>query len=388
MSSTGDVAASRSGSARPPSATVGGSASSGVRSGRLGWAAYVAASWSLLYGLLGLYWSFGGEGFPFGPVGDPLGARVSLLESARRDVAAPVIAALGLVGALSAMLMARSRMRGLPGAALLSVASAAAVTLTLVIPDYRPLMAVGRTPVFLVGRSLFDWPKGVEFFGPGMFDWPVLNQFLLIGGGLAWAATAVAYRRRGRGACGACGRNGDVLTGWATPAGAARWGRWAVAVAVAVPLLYALTRWAVALAIPLGYATEDIREEARESPGIWWAGAGLATFGAAGAVLTLGLVQRWGEVYPRWIPHLRGKPVRPRTAIVPASLVTVIVTEAGLMFNRALILGHNPDGGGKIIDLVLTAPSQLWTLWGLALGAATLAYYLRRRGRCGSCGHR
>jgi hypothetical protein len=87
---------------------------------------YVAASWSALYGLLGLYWSFGGAGFPFGTVDDPLGARVSILESARRDVAAPVIAALGLVGAISAMLMARSRMRGLPGAVLLGLAWTAA----------------------------------------------------------------------------------------------------------------------------------------------------------------------------------------------------------------------------------------------------------------------
>ncbi|MGP4029826.1 hypothetical protein ACTWPP_41790 [Actinomadura sp. 3N407] len=294
---------------------------------------------------------------------------------------------MGLIGGLSATLMARTRLRGLPAAALLGLAWTAAVTLTLVIPDYRPLAAVGRTPVFLVGRLLFDWPKGVEFFGPGMFEWPVLNQFLLIGGGLAWAAAAVAYRRRERGTCGACGRAGDTSTGWTTPASAARWGRWAVGVAVAVPLMYALTRWAVALSIPLGYATEGIQREARESPGIWWAGAGLATFGAAGAVLTLGLVQRWGEVYPRWIPYLRGKPVRPRTAIVPASLVTVIVTEAGLMFNRGLILGHRPDGAGGIGDLVLSVPNQLWTLWGPALGAATLAYYLRRRGQCGSCGH-
>lgn len=35
------------------------------------WAAYAAGAWSLAYGLLGLYWSRGGAGFPFGPVSDP-----------------------------------------------------------------------------------------------------------------------------------------------------------------------------------------------------------------------------------------------------------------------------------------------------------------------------
>jgi hypothetical protein len=34
---------------------------------------------------------------------------------------------------------------------------------------------------------------------------------------------------------------------------------------------------------------------------------------------------------------------------------------------------------------VLT-PKLLWPLWGAALGAATLAYYYRRPGRCGLCG--
>ena len=31
------------------------------------WAGYATAAWSLGYGLLGLYWALGGDGFPFGP---------------------------------------------------------------------------------------------------------------------------------------------------------------------------------------------------------------------------------------------------------------------------------------------------------------------------------
>ena len=32
------------------------------------------------------------------------------------------------------------------------------------------------------------------------------------------------------------------------------------------------------------------------------------------------------------------------------------------------------------------APELLWPVWGAALGAATLAYYCRRRGKCRHCG--
>jgi hypothetical protein len=31
-------------------------------------------------------------------------------------------------------------------------------------------------------------------------------------------------------------------------------------------------------------------------------------------------------------------------------------------------------------------PELLWPLWGAALGAATLAYHYRTRGRCAHCG--
>lgn len=40
-----------------------------------------------------------------------------------------------------------------------------------------------------------------------------------------------------------------------------------------------------------------------------FAGAALATMGALGSLLTLGLVRRWGEVFPRWMVGLRGRRV-------------------------------------------------------------------------------
>jgi hypothetical protein len=339
----------------------------------------ITAAFSLLYGLAGLFWTVGGPGFPFGVEHDPGARWASLLENARPGTAGPAIAVVGVVGAVLAIVMKRTddahRM-------LATTAWTLAFTLTVVIPDYRPLLAVIRAPMLLVGAP-FGWPEDVSLSDyPRLFlPWPVANQLLLMLGGLLWAATALAYRRRIRGACGSCGRT-DPTGEEETRAAALRWGRRAVAVAVAVPVFYALTRWAFALGIPLGVSREGLQKEARESPGIWLAGAMLATMGAGGAVLTLGLVQRWGEVYPRWIPFLRGKPVRPRTAIVPASLVAILVTSAGLMYLRLLILGRFEIDGQT---WGLYVPEMFWPLWGAALGGAALAYHVRRRGPCPHC---
>jgi hypothetical protein len=348
-----------------------------------GWVGYVAAAWSLVYGLLGLYWALGGAGFPLGSENDP-DAALSILRGVRAGFGAPVIAALGLAGAV-VVAMARTRQqRGVLRVALLGFAWVAATTLALLIPDYRVLVAVAYTPIILIGAP-FGWPPGVSILD--VYPWPVVNQFLCIAGGLLWAATATAYGRRSRGACERCGRDGS-RTGWTTPQAAARWGRWATYVAVIIPVLYTFTRWAWPLGIPLGISEKFLREG--QEVGLWWAGAALATLALGGAILTLGLVQRWGEVFPRWIPFLGGKRVPIPVAVVPASLVAVLVTTAGLMFVRLTLTGRLGailgEGVLSAENWAALAPELLWPLWGAALGAATLAYYYRRRGKCEHCG--
>jgi hypothetical protein len=240
-----------------------------------------------------------------------------------------------------------------------------------VVPDARALVAGAYAPVVLLGAP-FGWPPGDY---RAAVPWPVLNQFLCVAGGVAWAAAAVAYQRRTRVAPDEGPRTGAGAT-WTTPRAAARGGRWATAVAAVVPLVYAATRGAWALGIPLGIREEFLRR-GRAGGGVW-AGAALGTVAVVGAGLTLGLVQRWGEVFPRWVPFLAGKRVPPALAIVPAGLVAVLVTNAGLTFWRRTVLGttvFSLTGG----DWAALAPELLWPLWGAALGAAALAYYLRRR---------
>src|SRR5688500_4734495 len=75
------------------------------------WIGYAAAAWSLAYAVAGLHWARGGAGFPFGALHDPA-AHLSVLGGARREIAAPAIAILGLIGAVSGVAMARGWERG------------------------------------------------------------------------------------------------------------------------------------------------------------------------------------------------------------------------------------------------------------------------------------
>lgn len=345
--------------------------------------AWGAAIWSVAYGCLGVFWAVRGAGFPFGVAQDPGARLTSVLEAATPGPVGTALAIIGVSGGLAALALAQDR--GTPAVRRLLVGYGwvLAATFAVVLPDYRPLLAVVRAPVLLVGAP-FGWPRQVsvtDFFALYL-PWPVVNQWVLILGGVLWAGTAWTAQRRLRGACERCGRRPEVPR-WSEPDALARWGGYAVGVAVAIPLFYAATRWCWALGIPLGISADELQTEAEDSPGIWLAGAALATMGAAGGFLTLGLVRPWGEVYPRWIPGLGGRSVRPRTAIVPAVLVCVLVTSAGLMYLRWVVVGRVQLTGD---NWGLFVPELLWPLWGLALGAATFAYYLRRRGPCVECG--
>jgi hypothetical protein len=88
-------------------------------------------------------------------------------------------------------------------------------------------------------------------------------------------------------------------------------------------------------------------------------------------------------VFPRWLVGLAGRPVPIMLAVVPASVVSVFVTSASLgLLTDPAFLSLLGTGG------TAAAPMLLWPLWGVALGAATVAYHLRRRGRCPRCGRR
>ncbi|WP_256839203.1 hypothetical protein [Ornithinimicrobium faecis] len=364
---------------RPPDAEVA-DGSGGWRARWPEWIGYVAAAFSLVYGALGLFWALGGSGFPFG-TGDPelmaepdFAFKVSLLAKTTPEVAGPVIAVLGLTGAVAGTLMARRwGARGpAPSAQWLlpTFGGVLAFGLTVVIQDFRPLIVVAYAPVLAIGKLFGGF---AEADWSDLFLVPRLNLLVLLLAGVAWALTAVAYRRAVTGACVSCGRR-DHLDSHLLQ----RLGRPATWVAFSVPLVYCLTRWAWALGFSLGI-DPAFYQEGKED-GLWLAGAGLATFGLFGAILTLGLIQRWGEVFPRWMIGLAGKRVPPMLAVVPASLVAVLVTAAGFMYIRIVI-----SRGVTAASWPMELPETLWVVWGAALFTAAMAYHQRRRAACDRC---
>lgn len=329
---------------------------------RTQWIGYATGLWSLAYGALGAWWALGGAGFPFG-VGDPelmaepeIAFRVSLLGRATPEVAGWIIAVLGLLGAAAAFLMARGANRPGQKPVLTGVGLVFAVGLGILVQDFRTLVVVAYTPVLAVSKPLFGWPEGAGW--GDLYLTPRLHLLMLLLAGIAWAVTTAGYRAR--------------LAGGSTHSEALqRWGKAATWTAVAMPMLYCATRWAWALGFSLGIDPDMYREG--QEDGLWFAGAALATLGLGGAVLTMGLVQRWGEVFPRWMIGLRGRRVPPMLAVVPAVIVGALVASAGMMYVRLVAIeGVAPD------TWPLNLPEVLFTVWGAALIVAALAYRQRR----------
>ena len=74
-------------------------------------------------------------------------------------------------------------------------------------------------------------------------------------------------------------------------------------------------------------------------------------------------------------------------AVVPALVVSVAVTSAGFMFVRLAVLSGFGDAFPVgMADVAGWLPEMFWPVWGLALAAATYAYWLRRRGQVDGAG--
>jgi hypothetical protein len=324
----------------------------------------VAAVWSTVYLGLGLAWLFGADGNPADPAVDSAIADapgLSLLGMWGPMTGAAILAGLGAAGLVTSVLLLRR-----PGSGPVTVAAVVlGLLLAVVLPDYRLLAMVAYTPIIAVLAVLGTLPDGAP-----IWPWPIVNLGLLTVAGVAFLATASGYRRR----------FGRPAARRVSPATVQRWGRIAVAVAVAVPVGYAVTRFAWALGYPLG-VTRELLDDL--GTGVY-AGAALGALAVGGAVLTLGLVQRWGEVFPRWMPVLRGRPVPVRLATVPARAVAVVVTSAGLMFVRTGLAGGIGGLPFEARELAAWLPEMFWPLWGVALAAASYAYEARRRAATGT----
>jgi hypothetical protein len=350
------------------------------------WAPYAAVAWSLLYAGLGVYGAVRGHGFPYTPETGPndIGPLVGRFGP---GVAWIVAVMAGIPAAAAGAAMLRGvRSRALRPLFLIGGALLAGVLL-LLMTGLDLLVLLAYIPYAVL--SLFTGADVSQKYLKELAQWTTIHQLLCLIGGFLWLAATVCYRRRSGGACLYCGRR-DSPEGQQRLNQAARWGRIAVVVSMVAPVSYAFTRYAWALGFPLGMSEEYFRHQ---DSGMWISGIFLATFGLAGAALTLGLVQRWGEVFPRWMIGLAGRRVPIALAVVPASLVSVLLVVGGIVIWSALpgmvarVVAGGAKGTGIIVELLAPiGPTLLFPVWGVALAAATLSYYYRRRGPCKVCG--
>ncbi|WP_216209375.1 hypothetical protein [Amycolatopsis aidingensis] len=162
-----------------------------------------------------------------------------------------------------------------------------------------------------------------------------------------------------------------------------RWAKVAAYAAALSTVPSCLWRIALGLQVPLGFTEAELR--ALDIPGSGTAYVfGLSVLAQGFALLTLGLVQRWGETIPRWVPALGGRRIPPLAAIIPALLGAVAVT---VMIGQWALSWGDPSADMPNVALVqdgaysvlMTACYAPLLLWGPLLAVVTV-HYRRRRG--------
>lgn len=321
------------------------------RSVLLALAPWVAAAWATSFLALAVLALVRGTGYPWTPEEASVLAGLSGPQMSWCLVAFAV----SVLGAQAAAPLVR-RPAALRASGVVMVVTG--LLLTVVVSDVRALAFLGYLPMLLlavagIGPMAGHLDAGVLVDSGAAFAHAVAGV-AMVGVGVATLRPLPAHRQR-----------------WV------RWGRPAVVVAVVVPLIYAVTRVAWALGLPLGVQQGTLDELGSGR----WAGLGLALFAVVGAWLTTGLLARWGEVFWTWVPRWGGRPVPVGLALGPGLVVAGAVTSAGLSFWRLLLTGELSRIPGASSDWAAWGPALFWPAWGPALAVACLSYLVRRTTR-------
>ncbi len=167
----------------------------------------------------------------------------------------------------------------------------------------------------------------------------------------------------------------SALSHLATASPVPLWARRVAAATLWTSLPSALWRLAVVLDIPLGLAESEY--DAMRIPG--WGYLLLPLLCAVQetlAFLTLGLVRPWGEVWPQWVPGLRGRRIPVPAAVIPAALGALACTVYGALFLwTTLHADMEITPWGEWVMNICYIPM---VAWGPLLAIATVHYYQRR----------
>ena len=323
-----------------------------------------ASAWSLFLMIMSVLWGLGIVASPL--AGDKKWTFTSLVASFPAPAVAGIIGFVALVSFVLAVVpltvsRMRERLREPSGVRVLGlIALAFTAVITVVFTDTLLLAYLGYT-------LSFQFPP---------IPTPVIWQAVMLIGPVLWLVTWAAAERSGR-ADGGHRHRSDGEAAFVDRSGASSvstGAKVAVAVAVIVPGFYALTRIAWAVGIPLGLS-QGLYDEGQRV-GMWHSGLALALAAVCGILLTLGLVQKWGERLPAWLGPLGGRRVPIPLATVPATIVSLALFTGGVGLLRTMI-GGPPDVFADSWWLTI-GPTLLFPVWAVALGWATFAYRERR----------
>ncbi|MEO3891668.1 hypothetical protein [Nonomuraea sp. B5E05] len=155
-----------------------------------------------------------------------------------------------------------------------------------------------------------------------------------------------------------------------------------VAYAARVPVLgFSVPHLLWGLGVPFGVAGPSAAGlAARRCTG------GLLVAGpVAGGLLALGLISRWGQIVPAWVPWLGGRRVPTGLAAVPALAVGLLVGQYGAMMTSCLAFGFTrtcaPEGGAEVLDgsWAFAGTYPVFLTWGVCLLGAAVGYIHTRR---------
>lgn len=189
-------------------------------------------------------------------------------------------------------------------------------------------------------------------------------------GGACWSWAALVTLRASR----SNGGSEESWPSWASPAASQRWGRVVTIAAALCPVPYGLLRltWVTPWVLGGGPELEDFVITHSLTVADRLRGFLFAPAVAVGVVLTLGLISRWGEVFPRWYPLVGGRAVPVKLAVIPGTLVAAVITFAAPSSFLDLIEGGEP------LEFAVNFFFFPFPIWGPLLGAAVFAYWLRR----------
>ncbi|GAA2985506.1 hypothetical protein [Streptosporangium longisporum] len=328
---------------------------------------------------VGLWWWTTPASYPFGALDR---VTVSLSHLFEHDVGGPMTVVAGLAGLVTAftsgvalkagavaqvlffgVVMSDAGIMSLLGYGMALIGPLALVAVLVMACARR---GRARVPALVVLVSLLVLVAGGTLTGLVPFDRLLANlaaSFSSYAGRVAWTlADALACALWAVVAVAAFRAGGTPR--WARPEAAARWGRPVTIAAALCPLPYALYRltWLTPWPTDIGAA------ELAANPGLRMQGLAIGFGALGGSLLTLGLIAGWGEVWPRWVPVLHGRPVPVRLPVTAGGLVAgaCCLASPGLTVNAV-------QWGQPLLLLLWPYP-----VWGVLLAAAVLAYRLRR----------